>query len=113
WVVPKPRSDKLRLVVDHSAGEHALNAMISKEDARICLDNIHDLGKCLRHARQQHGNVPLVMFKSDVSQAYRRLPMHPLWQIRQVVTVGEERHVDRCNNFGNRAGGKLWCTFMS
>ncbi|KZT22419.1 hypothetical protein NEOLEDRAFT_661863 [Neolentinus lepideus HHB14362 ss-1] len=113
WVVPKPRSDKLRLVVDHSAGEHALNAMISKEDAHIRLDNIHDLGKCLRRARQEHGDAPLVMFKSDASQAYRRLPMHPLWQIRQVITVGDDRHVDRCNNFGNRAGGKLWCTFMS
>ncbi|KZT25383.1 hypothetical protein NEOLEDRAFT_1065254, partial [Neolentinus lepideus HHB14362 ss-1] len=113
WVVPKPRSDKLRLVVDHSAGEHALNSMISKADAHIRLDNIHDLGKSLRQARQEHGNVPLVMFKSDVSQAYRRLPMHPLWQIRQVVTIDADRHVDRCNNFGSRAGGKLWCTFMS
>jgi hypothetical protein len=38
--------------------------------------------------------------------------MHPLWQIRQVVTVDStERHVDRRNNFGNRAGGRVYGAF--
>ncbi|KZS92195.1 hypothetical protein SISNIDRAFT_400947, partial [Sistotremastrum niveocremeum HHB9708] len=31
-VVPKPNSDKFRLVNDHSAGDHSLNSMIAKED---------------------------------------------------------------------------------
>lgn len=52
-------------------------------------------------------------FKSDVSGAYRRLAVHPLWQIRQVVTINGVRRVDRCNNFGNRGAGYLFCVFMS
>ena len=39
------------------------------------------------------------------------MPMHPLWQIRQIVTVGKDQHVDRCNNFGNRAGGAIFTSF--
>ena len=39
------------------------------------------------------------------------MPLHPLWQLRQVVNG--VRRIDRCNNFGNRAAGKIWCTFMS
>ncbi len=56
----------------------------------------------------------LVAFKSDMSKAYRLCPMHPLWQLKQVVTTGyltsEQkaagevetlvRTVDRNNNFG-------------
>lgn len=37
-VVPKPRSAKMRLIVDHSAGEFSLNRMIPKDDGRVVLD---------------------------------------------------------------------------
>jgi len=49
----------------------------------------------------------------DVSQAYRCLPMHPLWQLRQVVTICGRHHIDNNNNFGNRGAGRLWVTFFS
>jgi hypothetical protein len=29
--------------------------------------------------------------------------MHPLWQIKQVVTVHSKHYVERCNVFGGRA----------
>jgi len=54
-----------------------------------------------------------VLFKSDVSQAYRRLPMHPLWQLHQIVTIDGKHHVDNNNNFGNRGAGCLWIVFFS
>ncbi len=112
-VVPKPRSSKLRLTVDHSAGDYSPNSMIPKWEGHVHLDTLRHLGRSLIHARRTHGtDVELVVFKSDVSQAYRRLPMHVLWQIRQIITINGENHVDRCNNFGNRAAGRIWCTFL-
>jgi hypothetical protein len=112
WVVPKPHSDKLRLVVDHSAGDFSPNSFISPDEASVHLDTLHILGKALIRVRERHGDVPLVLFKTDVSQAYRRLPVHPLWQLRQVVTIQGSHHVDNNNNFGNRGAGRLWGTFF-
>jgi hypothetical protein len=112
WVVPKPHSDKLRLVVDHSAGEFSPNSFISPDDAGVHLDTLHALGRALIKVREQYGDVRLVLFKTDVSQAYRRLPVHPLWQLRQVVTINGSHHVDNNNNFGNRGAGRLWVTFF-
>jgi hypothetical protein len=38
--------------------------------------------------------------------------MHPLWQLRQVISFDGKRNVDRNNNFGNRGAGGLWGTFL-
>jgi len=112
-VVPKPHSDKLRLVVDQSAGDFSPNSLISRENVAVPLDNLHDLGARLIDVRLTHGpDVQLVVFKSDVSQAYRRLPLHFLWQLFQIITIDGMRHVDRNNNFGNRGAGGLWGAFM-
>jgi hypothetical protein len=91
-----------------------LNSMIRKSQVKVKLDNIHDLGTSLIAVRKKHGaKRKLVLFKSDVKSAYRLMPMHPLWQIRQVATVDGERYVDRCNTFGSRAGGWIWDSFIS
>jgi hypothetical protein len=112
-VVPKPHSVNLRLVVDQSSGDYSPNSFISRSHVAVPLDNIHDLGTCLFNARATHGSdVQLVVFKSDVSQAYRRIPVHPLWQLFQIVTIDTMRHVDHNNNFGNRGAGGLWGAFM-
>src|ERR1700731_1547101 len=42
----------------------------------------------------------LIIYKTDVAEAYRLCPMHPLWQLKQIVSVDGTKHVDRCNNFG-------------
>ena len=96
--VPKPGSKKYRLVTDHSAGQCALNNMISREDiAGVTLDNVQDLGNALRHLLQENPDLDLILWKADVSEAYRPMPMHPLSQIKQVVSFGSKCHVDRCN----------------
>jgi hypothetical protein len=111
--VPKPRSDKLRLVNDHSAGNFSLNSMISREDiAGAKMDTISNLTEALLRYRRVHPGKRLVMFKSDVSAAYRRLPLHPLWQIKQIVTVDGIRHVDRCTSFGGRGSCRSYTSFM-
>ncbi|OBZ74757.1 hypothetical protein A0H81_05566 [Grifola frondosa] len=111
--VPKPRSDKLRLVNNHSAGPYALNDLISPESIKgVILDGIPALGEALRRYRRQHGTKRLVMWKSDVSQAYRRLPMSIFWQIKQVTTIDGQRHVDRCNLFGSRGTQRIFCALM-
>ncbi|EIW83091.1 hypothetical protein CONPUDRAFT_25209, partial [Coniophora puteana RWD-64-598 SS2] len=47
--VPKPGSDKLRLVTDQSAGDYSPNSLIDRRDiAGASLDNIRDLGYALR-----------------------------------------------------------------
>jgi hypothetical protein len=110
---PKPRSDKLRLINDHSAGEFSLNSMIARDDiigARM--DSISDLGAALLRYRHTHPDSKLVMFKSDVSAAYRRLPLHPLWQIKQIATIDGVRHVDRCTTFGGRGSCRCYTAFM-
>ncbi|KZV93609.1 hypothetical protein EXIGLDRAFT_573527, partial [Exidia glandulosa HHB12029] len=55
----------------------------------------------------------LRLFKSDGSKAYRRAPAHPLWQIKQVVSVNNSRHVDRCCNFGTKSAGDIWFAIIA
>jgi hypothetical protein len=111
--VPKPRSDKLRLVNDHSAGSYSLNSMILREDVMGAkMDSISNLVGALVRYRRAHPTTALVMFKSDVSAAYRQLPLHPLWQIKQIVTVDGVRHVDRNTSFGGRGSCRDYTAFM-
>jgi hypothetical protein len=112
-VVPKPHSDKLRLINDHSAGAYSCNSMIPKHEGTVKCDGMQSLGKALRFAHRQYNQTPLVVWKSDVSRAYRLIPMHPLWQLRQIITIDGWRYVDRCNFFGGQAGCHLFCTFMA
>jgi hypothetical protein len=98
--VPKPNSDKLCLIVDHTAGEYSLNSMIDCDAIKgTKLDGLHSLGASLLHFWKQHSTVELVMFKSDISQAFHHLPMHLLWQVKQILTVHGQQHVDH-NNCG-------------
>jgi hypothetical protein len=114
--VPKPVNN-FRLVVDHSAGVYAINSMIDRESiAGVKLDGIKTLGDSIRAFRAtypDHVTHPLVLWKSDVAAAYRQMPMHPLWQIKQAVRIDEQFSIDRCNNFGGRASQKIWWSFMS
>jgi hypothetical protein len=112
-VVPKPHSDKLRLINDHSAGQFSCNSMIPKHEGSVKLDGMRSLGKALWRAHKSNSSEPLLLWKSNVSRAYRLIPMHPPWQIWQIITIDGFRHVDRCNFFSGQAGCHLFCTFMA
>jgi hypothetical protein len=107
--VPKPHSTDLRLVTNHSTGKYSLNSMINREDiAGYPLDNMTHLGEMLLRKKAEFPDEELILFKSDISDAYRHLPMHPLWQIKQVNTIERKRHVDRRNCFGGKGSGSLF-----
>ncbi|RDX45993.1 hypothetical protein OH76DRAFT_1485786 [Lentinus brumalis] len=85
-VVPKPHSDKFRLVNDQSAGNFSLNSLIRPEAIHgAVLDGMPALGADLRSLRREHPDEPLILWKSDVSQAYRRLPVSIYWQVFHYV----------------------------
>jgi hypothetical protein len=112
--VPKPGTSKFRLVTDHSAGQYSLNSMISRDDiAGVMLNNIEHLGSGLRHYRQTHFGGNLQLWKADISEAYRHMPMHPLWQVKQIVTFDGNCFVDRRNVFGGHASQRIYHAFMS
>ena len=49
-------------------------------------------------------------FKSDVSSAFLNLPAHPIWQLRQVVTVDTQLFIVCQLVFSNWASPRIWCT---
>jgi hypothetical protein len=87
--------------------------MIAREDVvGAKMDSISDLIAAILRYRRKRPKTVLILFKSDVSAAYRRLPLHPLWQIKQIVTVDNVRHVDRCTSFGGRGSCRDYTAFM-
>ena len=101
--IPKPHSDKLQMVIDQSAGFFSPNSMIKWEDIRgFPLDKIMHLGEgliCWHHVKPGQS---LVVYKSDVADAYHLLSMHPLWQVKQIVTIDGKQDVDWNNCFGGQ-----------
>ena len=70
--------------------------MIKHEDIMgYPLDNMTHLGEMLLRKKEESPDEELVVFKSDISDAYCNLPMHPLWQIKQVNTIQKQHHIDR------------------
>lgn len=114
YAVPKPHSEDLRLVTDHSAGRFSLNSMIDHTQVTgFPLDNMRHLGEMLLDVRRSIGNVPLTLWKSDIAEAYRLLPVSPYWQLKQIVTVDSQRHVDRSVAFGSSGSPGIFISVNS
>jgi len=111
-VVPKPHSTDFHLVTDHSAGDFTLNNNILKADSSICLDSLQDFEMALRAIIACNGHTPTWLFKSNVSTAYQLIPMHLLWQVKQINTFQGMRHVNCNMTFGSHSAPKIWCTFF-
>ncbi len=113
FTMPKKGSMKLHLVNDHSAGLNSLNSLIPTEGGFVVLNNLSNLGANI-HAimHERPGLRPKLVWKSDASQAYRHLPMHPHWQVHQVTLISSNYHVNHCAIFRNCASGHLWCLFF-
>jgi hypothetical protein len=54
----------------------------------------------------------LVLWKSDVAEAYQLLPMHSYWQVKQINTIDGVRYVNRNCAFGGQRSRDLYITFM-
>ena len=111
--IPKSTPGKYRFIIDQSRGPYSLNSTIPKHKVKVKLDTIHDLGKKLLAVRKKYPKRKISLWKSNVKSAYRQLPVHPLWQIKQAISVNGQYHIDRCNTFGNRGGGWNWDSFIS
>ena len=75
------------------------------------LDNMTHLSEMLLHRKEELPDEDLIVFKSDISDAYHNLPMHPLWQIKQVNTIQKHQHIDCHNCFGRKGSGSLLIAF--
>ena len=71
------------------------------------------LGEMLFDIRYTDGNVPLNFRKSVIANAYCLLPMHPLWQIKQIITVDGQRHVNQNLAFGSSSSPGIFISFNS
>ena len=114
YAVPKPNSSDFRLVTDQSYGKHSLNSMVKHESVTgYPLDNLVHFGEMLLDLQRKKPDQVRVAWKSDIAEAYRILPMHPLWQIKQINMIEGKRYVDRCNAFGGSASGALFIAVNS
>ncbi len=113
--VPKTDSTDLQMVTDHSAGDYSLNSMIQHDSVTgFPLDNMKYVGAMLLNLRESlpEGS-PLVMWKADVAEAYRLLPMHPHWQLKQANIVDGSYYIDRNLAFGSFASAAIFIAFNS
>lgn len=102
---------KFRPIYDHSAGKSSLNSLIPKHLRAVHMDSIYQL---IHRIHSQNIDLSsIVLFKSDVSDAYRNLPMSPYWQVLQAVKFNGQFYIDRCNAFGNAGSQSIFCAFLS
>ena len=112
YAVPKPHSTDLRLVTDQSYGKFSPNSMIRHDKVTgFPLDNMVLFGEMLMDLERREPGKETVVWKSDVSEAYRILPMHPRWQIKQVTRVDDQYFVDRCNVFSGCGAPGIFISF--
>jgi hypothetical protein len=113
--VPKPHSTDFRMVINQSAGEYSPNSMIDKNHLPpYPMDNLTHLGVWLidLHWHKQRSD-NIIIWKSNVAKAYRLMPMHPFWQVKQVVTIDGLWHIDQCNCFDGHGSGGIFVSFMA
>ena len=109
YVVPKPHSDSWRLVNDLSAGAFSPNSMIDHQFVTgYPMDTLSHLGELLLRKLKENPEMNLLVWKSDISEAYRICPMHKLWQLKQILRLQEGLCVDRVNMFGGSSSGPIF-----
>jgi len=116
YAVPKPGSTELHLVVNHSAGAFSLNSMIHHNSVTgFPLNNLVHLGEMLIQEHNARPDLPdeLIVWKSDITDAYQLCPMHPCWQIKQAVHIEGKYYIDRCNVIGSSASGAIFIAVNS
>lgn len=109
-----------RLIDDHAAS--GLNDGIT--DVPCIYDRVSELIHLLRFLGLLDDSLPshAMLFKLNVSAAFKILLMHPLWQLRQGIAVayrskrGKPRiryHLQWRAAFGSKASPYLWTSLMS
>lgn len=107
----KSNSTKMRVCTDMSYGQHSLNDLVRKDECRVAFDSIISFAPYI--VEKSKSGQKLLIWKSDVQNAYRIIPMCLQWQLRQIVCINNLFYVDRCANFGSSASPKIWCSVFS
>lgn len=108
------RNGKYCMITDHSFGPYSLNSLIAKDKHSFPLSSMQSFGQILCRAKCNANGRCIVIFKSDVSQAYRQIPMHPLWQPLQATKLPDGQYAINHNNvFGGAASRKFWWYFLA
>ncbi|EGF98364.1 uncharacterized protein MELLADRAFT_95712 [Melampsora larici-populina 98AG31] len=110
-LVAKKGSSNMRVCTDMSYGKPSLNDHIIKDRIKVSFHSLISFAPYMVEMAKK--GIPLMLWKSDVQNAYRILAMALAWQLRQIVCVDNMFHVDRCANFGSAASPKIWCLFFS
>jgi hypothetical protein len=91
------------------------------------MDTMQQFIPALLEYRQKHPHDDLILWKSDVSEAFRLTAVHLLWQIKQVATsnlptkaevaagasmMEVKRNVDWCSTFGSCGSPRIWASVM-
>jgi hypothetical protein len=63
FAIPKPHSEKLCLVNDHSSGMPSLNSLIAPKDGSYIPDNLINLASCILTVMAIHSHPPTWIFK--------------------------------------------------
>ena len=109
YVVLKPHASGLRLVNDLSAGSFSLNSMVDRQYITgFPLNNLSHLGDIRLWKYKENPLISLVVWKSDIAEAYRICPVHELWQMKQVIKVQGKLIIDRVNVFGGSGSGPIF-----
>ena len=95
YAVPKPDATDYHLVTDQSCGKFSLNSMIMHTKVTgYPFDNMVHFGEMLMDLERREPGKQHVVWKSDIVEAYRIIPMHPHWQIKQINTIDGVHHID-------------------
>ncbi|KAK4701324.1 hypothetical protein P7C70_g4906, partial [Phenoliferia sp. Uapishka_3] len=108
-----------RVVNDHTAS--GLNDGIDRKDAPAKFDTLPDLIRLLRSKDLETLSDGAVLWKTDVSGAFKQMSMHYAWQYKQAIVVSylqpdgsrvEKYHIEWRGAFGTRATPFLWTSIM-
>jgi len=107
--VPKPGSDKRRVIVDSSFPEgHSINASIPKNIYRgryikVKLPTVPDLVEAIRRVKKKYPHRKVLGHKVDFSRYYRYLPTCPRDWRKQCIQWKGKLYLDKYWSFGLRS----------
>lgn len=110
-LVSQKGSSKMQVCTDMSFGSPSINNSIRKEKIKVCFDSLISFAPYMVDMARR--GIKMVVWKSDVQNAYQLLAMALLWQMQQVVKVGDTFHIDKCGNFGSVPPPSIWVSFFS
>lgn len=79
----------------------------------VKLDGICILGASLWAYQECEPDTESLIWKSDMSATYCQMPMHPLWQLKQNISIFGHHYVDCNNNLGGHRSQNIWASFIS